>query len=271
MLFRSQGTRLLLVSLAFVAVARAVVRPSHADLGKRMEEASSRGRGDGSLTYNDLIEGRFQHDPGYKPSDQGFWTHFYRNKEFVNGLPVYKLETGGSVIHDFNLRQAVADFGGFHAQLKPSTDEERVVTIVRYPNNEDLFVVKEGDQSVTKQLNRIESIQHHFGRKAALTAYGWNAPKLTPPPPGTAEEAEASSTPTRKAPDWRRIHSSGAALSDQPFDQLKPRLDNSRYIRFTNTEGDKSLAVRARPDGRLEHQIQEGGKVIFEHLAELRM
>ncbi|SPO28663.1 uncharacterized protein UTRI_04541 [Ustilago trichophora] len=151
--FRFRRTTLVLVFMAPVAVAQAAARLSFASLERRNEEDSPCSMEKNSLIYGNLVEGRFQHDLGYTPSDQGFWAHFYGNKELVNGTPVYKFHTGASVIEPYNLRQAVADFGGFHTQSTPSAVDERVATISRDSHNEGLFVVKEGDLSVIKQLN----------------------------------------------------------------------------------------------------------------------
>ena len=173
---------------ALAAMVVAAVHPSHASLSKRMDAGAGTSGGSTGvsleqvnhgvvrLSYNDLQSGKFQQSPGFPPSHSSTQYSFYGDKYFYRGKPIFNFRDEGRRIEAWKLRQAVSDFGGFHARLH---DPPRVLTIGPHPDHPGHYVPW-ADHSVVEHIERIDQTGRTFGRNAALIANGWNARTLPP-------------------------------------------------------------------------------------------
>lgn len=193
------------------------------------------------ISFDQLVAGEFQHDPLTRQMHPATRTSYYRSYDFKDGRPVYVFSRGDSLKLLSELRQAHADFGGFHARNKGTGN---LISIGSEPVHED----KDAQSFISRVFSEnVNSLVRGDKRVSSLLQ-----------PVGERFEGH---------PNALSYHQWSDILNEVPDDQshslkkLLRKLGTQRYLHFKNREG--SLAIRAYADGRFESKLFDAaGRII---------
>lgn len=247
--FNASWTTLVFMFMATVAVTFASAAHAAPRVERRMMGSSSNQHA--ITTFNDLQAGQYHH------SSVPYLTHphalagVYDGRLFhSDGRPIFVLHDGQAIPTGF-LDSAIADYGGFHARLHRKPD---VVTVVPHSIPDNVYVTSHGDPSLVQHVGQIDHVSSKFHSAAAKVAFGYPASQLHVP---SRSGVRFWKSRRPEAPSWETVHGSWPTevTSRTDWRELKRKLNEQRYLRFTNAEEGLSLGVRARPDGQIERQL----------------
>lgn len=258
--FNASSTSLVFVLMATVAFALASAARAPPHLEKRMMPAGGSSSNQHAITtFDDLQAGQYHHSSVPYRTHPGSLLGVYDGRLFhSDGRPIFVFRDGQAIQTGY-LDSAIADFGGFHARLHKKLD---VVTVVpqSIPNN--VYATSHGDPSLVEHVAQIDHVSSKFHPTAARVAFGYPASQLHVPSRSGVRFWKNRGPET---PKWETVHGSWPTevTSRTDWQELKRRLNQQRYLRFTNAEEGLSLGVRARPDGQIERQLVNGlGEVV---------
>lgn len=236
--------KVVIILMAVAAVVRAAVRPETPLLHKRMWPYGPK------VTFQQLSGNPFQNLPSNRPTYPQTMHQVHGGEVFYNGQPLFTFAGEDGKRSQLQLQQAIADFGGFHARKKDSSE------VFTFQGKS----LQAAEDSVAKQVQASDQAARIFGKNVPRIANGFKVFPL----PGKRNMFGKVKRPD--PPAWRDIHESTPTSPARDLDYLRQELDAKRFLRFSNSHNTLSFAIRALPDGRIEHQLQDAaGNVI--HLA----
>ncbi|CDU25275.1 uncharacterized protein SPSC_05109 [Sporisorium scitamineum] len=249
---RGWYTGSILLSFIFMAIAALAQRSIHPDrvhFHKRMEDAGSSSGKPGWISFNQLVEDRFQHNPKALQSHESLRTTFYKDNLFFDGRPLYVFKKGDSKKLISDLIQAHADFNGFHAL------DEATGRFISIPND--------NPEAIRAARDFSTHTARTFGHSVNLLAHGM-AVRSLPPLHGRTLMGRKKN---HKVLDWKVIYQSTPVDQNLPIATLRNTLDHQRYLNFKNTNGNLLFAIRAHPDGSIESKLFDatGEAIEFSH------
>ncbi|GAC92526.1 NAD-specific glutamate dehydrogenase [Pseudozyma hubeiensis SY62] len=249
---------MMLSSVFFIALANfapAAAETKSNTFEKRMvppELGANRDR----VSFQQLSDGKFRGIDDHLPTESSYRPTAHDDKMFYDEKPLFTFKRQDSRLPAATLRQAVADFGGFHARVK---GQGHVYTLTPRVENDELIWPYNWDEvsrSLSLMVRRSDWAEGVFGQNVVKLAHGY--------PVGSVRPGGGLGFPRQlEAPEWTRVHRSEPVSSEWDVPTLRGKLDDYRYLRFLDSYGSYSFGVRALPDGRIEHTLADATRRIL--------
>ncbi|SJX63993.1 uncharacterized protein SRS1_25035 [Sporisorium reilianum f. sp. reilianum] len=231
---------LLMAATAFALPSR---DPDPVRIDKRMMGEGDSSRGSDRITFQQLKEDGFTPEEGLLSTHDANKYSMYEDKLFFGGKPLFVFNDHQSKKLVNRLQQAFTDFGGFHARLGSSGD------IVSFPHT---------DTNVMGQVLYSDGTAQKFGPNVVVVAHGYKAVPL----PTRKGKHFWGKSKSQAPPKWEEIHASRPQNPSTSVRNLRQVLNSQRYLVFKSSDGGLSLAIRAHPDGRIEHNLTELSRIM---------